>query len=554
MNIYGRHTISDGGSTKEITTQLTPNTMFQDGVMAFFDSVAEKEIPNRIEGAVDDAIITNAVKQQLGITNVTMTKEEKVLVDTTKDALSDAEKQMIISSCSESDRNAIRVAVRPALKAQIMAETMARFNSATSSGGTTMGDLSSMGSDDLGVWNEMLDNPQLLHSQYDVVAIESGADKDKLFEDLAYNEIILVVDENGNLSDYNLYALGIKTSPTIEEVATGLANNMKDYVIEPSSFNHSDVIGKTYPLILETDFYQRLDNAGNIVSDGDYVDIRTKIKSMDNMSNPLTELKYNELVDYLIDNRVDGQNKIDLKIKAIVKPKEGVSATSIGGAIGYSHLLTEKIINMQNAEIIRKGMDATMVQTIDVSSPTSVSIYCTDFESKAEIERIVAEYNEDKVEEDKISYTDFVGIMMSSISTIINAISYVLIAFVSISLIVSSIMIGIITYISVLERIKEIGVLRSVGASKKDVKRVFTAESLIIGTMAGVLGIVVTLLLNIPINIIIHALAGLSGVAALPIGGAFILIGISMLLTFIAGLIPAHIASKKDPVIALRTE
>ncbi len=556
MNIYGRHTVVDAGVTKEITTQLTPNTMFQDGVMAFFDAVAEKEIPNRIEGVVDDTIINNYVKSELGITNPDhmMTPTERQNFELMKSQLSDTEKQSIISGCSESDRNAVRLMVRPTLKAQIIAETMAKFNSATSSGGTTMGDLNSMGSDDLGVWNEMLDNPKMLKSQYDVIAIEDGADKDRLFDDLKYNEIVLVVDEDGNLSDYNLYALGIKTSPTIEEVASGLANNMKDYTIEPSYFNHSDVLGKTYPLILETDFYQKLDNSGNIVDAGDYVDIRTMVKSASNMSGTLTETKYNNMIDDLIDNRVDGQNKIDLRIKAIIKAKEGVSATSIGGAIGYSHLLTEKIISMQNAEITRKGMDATMVQTIDIENPTSVNIYCTDFESKAEIERLIAKYNESKSEEDKISYTDFVGIMMSSISTIINAISYVLIAFVSISLVVSSIMIGIITYISVLERIKEIGVLRSVGASKKDVKRVFTAESLIIGTASGVLGILVTLLLNIPINIIINALAGLSGVASLPIGGAFILIGISMLLTFIAGLIPAHLASKKDPVIALRTE
>ena len=144
--------------------------------------------------------------------------------------------------------------------------------------------------------------------------------------------------------------------------------------------------------------------------------------------------------------------------------------------------------------------------------------------------------------------------IMSSVTTIINAITYVLIAFVSISLIVSSIMIGIITYISVLERIKEIGVLRSIGASKKDVKRVFTAESLIIGFASGVLGILITLILTIPINIIIKSFTGIAGIASLHILPATILILISMGLTFIAGLIPAQIASKKDPVEALRSE
>ena len=143
---------------------------------------------------------------------------------------------------------------------------------------------------------------------------------------------------------------------------------------------------------------------------------------------------------------------------------------------------------------------------------------------------------------------------MSSVSTIINAISYVLIAFVAISLVVSSIMIGIITYISVLERTKEIGILRSIGASKKDVSRVFNAETVIVGLVAGLIGIIITLVLNIPINMVIKSMTDISGMSKLPIAGAVILIGISILLTFIAGLIPARVASKKDPVVALRTE
>ena len=157
-------------------------------------------------------------------------------------------------------------------------------------------------------------------------------------------------------------------------------------------------------------------------------------------------------------------------------------------------------------------------------------------------------------DEKEISYTDMVGTMMSSVSTIINAISYVLMAFVAISLIVSSIMIGIITYISVLERTKEIGVLRSIGASKKDISRVFNAETIIIGFVAGLIGIGVTMILNIPINAVIHHLAGLTGVAKLPVVGGVILVAISVVLTMIGGLIPARVASKKDPVEALRSE
>ena len=195
---------------------------------------------------------------------------------------------------------------------------------------------------------------------------------------------------------------------------------------------------------------------------------------------------------------------------------------------------------------------------VDLASPSSISIYPKDFEAKDMIGTSIENYNQKQREEGKeenvITYTDLVGTMMSSVSTIIDAISYVLIAFVAISLVVSSIMIGIITYISVLERTKEIGILRSIGASKKDISRVFNAETFIVGLCAGLLGIGVTLLLNIPINIIIKAITDISGLASLPVMGGIILVLISMILTIIAGLIPAKMASKKDPVEALRTE
>ena len=189
------------------------------------------------------------------------------------------------------------------------------------------------------------------------------------------------------------------------------------------------------------------------------------------------------------------------------------------------------------------------------ADPMTINFYAKDFESKEKIESFIATYNEGVDESEKIQYTDLIGIMMSSISTIINVISYVLIAFVSISLVVSSIMIGIITYISVLERTKEIGVLRSIGASKKDISRVFNAETLIVGLAAGLIGIIFTVLLCLPINAIIHAVSGMYNInAVLPWAGGVALVLISMLLTFIAGLIPSRIAAKKDPVEALRTE
>jgi putative ABC transport system permease protein len=190
----------------------------------------------------------------------------------------------------------------------------------------------------------------------------------------------------------------------------------------------------------------------------------------------------------------------------------------------------------------------------DIDNPDTINIYPKDFDSKEAITKIIDEYNETLDEGEELTYTDIVGIMMSSVSNIVDVISSVLIAFVAISLIVSSIMIAIITYISVLERTKEIGILRAIGASKKDISRVFNAETFIEGLTAGIMGIVVTILLNIPINIIIKNIVNISNISVLPVDGAIVLIIISVLLTVIAGLIPSKMASKKDPVEALRTE
>ncbi len=230
----------------------------------------------------------------------------------------------------------------------------------------------------------------------------------------------------------------------------------------------------------------------------------------------------------------------------------------------------QKMQNMSQEEIMSLmssftgNMDASYksvmkkLGSVDLDKPAQINIYPKNFESKEKISKAIDDYNQmqrnDGKEENVIEYSDVVGMMMSSVTTIVNIISYVLIAFVSISLVVSSIMIGIITYISVLERTKEIGILRSIGASKKDISRVFNAETLIIGLVAGAIGIGVTLLLCIPINIIIKAITKVPNIAALPVGGGIALVIISVVLTVIAGLIPSKMASKKDPVVALRTE
>ena len=192
---------------------------------------------------------------------------------------------------------------------------------------------------------------------------------------------------------------------------------------------------------------------------------------------------------------------------------------------------------------------------VDIESPSTINIYASTFENKDIIEDAIAEYNKNLDELEKITYTDYVGLMMSSITIIINAITYVLIAFVAISLIVSSIMIGVITLISVQERTKEIGILRAIGASKKNVSSMFNAETVIIGFTSGALGVLVTYLLCIPINAILHALTGINNLnAILPVNVAVLLIIISVILTLFAGIIPSRSAAKKDPVVALRSE
>ena len=193
----------------------------------------------------------------------------------------------------------------------------------------------------------------------------------------------------------------------------------------------------------------------------------------------------------------------------------------------------------------------------DLDDPASINIYPIDFEAKEQIDALIEEYNEQirsAGEGTEIQYTDIVGMLMSSVTDIVNALTYILIAFVAISLVVSSIMIGIITYISVLERTKEIGILRAIGASKRDVSRIFTAETFIIGLVSGALGVGITVALDIPVNMIIYQVAGVENLAAVPVGPGIALVVISVVLSLVAGLAPSRMAAKKDPVTALRAE
>ena len=377
-------------------------------------------------------------------------------------------------------------------------------------------DISAYKTMDIGLFNEMIDNVDFVKSQYKLLKGNWNNNKIYVENGKTYADALLVLNENNELDDYLLYALGLVSQSEMDNLFNSMLQD-KDYVIK---VNYNDVVGREFKLYLKSDTYY---NDGN-----NYVQTDTK--------TPSDEFK---------------DNYITLRISGIVKVNKETNGGALDEGIVYPKALTDYCIDKYNssAPVVNENL-----APIDKSSPKTIAIYANSFEMKQVIEDFISEYNSGVDEDKKITYTDYMSLMMSAVTSIVDTISYVLIAFVSVSLIVSSIMIGIITYISVLERTKEIGVLRSVGASKRDIKRVFTAESLIIGFTAGMLGILITLLLCIPINLIMKAFTGISTIASLPVGGGIILVLISMLLTFIAGLIPAQIASKKDPVIALRSE
>ena len=444
------------------------------------------------------------------------------------------------------------------------------------------------------VWNQLLGNQQVLYEQYDVLAGHWPEN---------FNEVVLVADKNNEVDDYTLYSLGLKDP---EEVRTLFKKMMVGESYETKkdiSYTFDEILDTEFKLVMPTDMYKYNDVTGtwddyskddkymtNVVNNGTDIKVCGIIRPNDDaVSTSLSsgigytaklteyiieEVKNSEIakaqladtsVDVFTGVPFDNDRNTEITMDdvnaymATLSPEESAQMQAM-----TSGMSDDQILQLFSASLKARTTDATLdsnkskLGITDLDTPSQIDIYATDFDSKEKVQNIIKDYNklqqDDGKEENVINYTDYVGIMMSSVSTIINAISYVLIAFVAISLIVSSIMIGIITYISVLERTKEIGVLRSIGASKKDVSRIFNAETLIEGFVSGALGIVVTLLLCIPANALIKHLTDISNVAQLPVAGGVILIIISMFLTFIAGLIPAKLAAKKDPVVALRSE
>lgn len=411
-------------------------------------------------------------------------------------------------------------------------------------------------------WAEMLNNQDFLNEQYDLVG--EGSE----WADSA-NEIMIIINENNQITDYTLFGLGLLNQDNLDVLLDAYVNNTQEITEVSASFEYADLLGLEYKIIMDYEYFEAQ-------PDGTYLDVRT-LKT----TNPTL---YQQKIAALYE---DANVGVNISVAGIIKPKANVTSTSIDAVVGYTEALTKLLVEKSNqSEIIQAQLTAGETKNVitnapfeaipevsiekqylgvlsslgyvDLSNPEEINIFPTKFEDKEVISQFISDYNASVLangEGDKvISYSDTVGTMMASISLIISAITYVLIAFVGVSLVVSSIMIGIITYISVIERTKEIGVLRSVGASKKDVKRVFTAESFIIGFSSGLFGIIVSLLLIIPINILLAHFTAISGMANLPILGSVILVAVSVVLTLIAGLIPARIAAKKDPVVALRSE
>ncbi len=423
------------------------------------------------------------------------------------------------------------------------------------------------------VFFEMIDNDKLNKQQYNLVAGHWPKN---------YNELVLTVSKNNTISDYTLYSIGVLDQGDLKEKFTDMTSKKK-VKFDETSYDYDELLNLKFKLVLNTDYYVKEkglwinksddeDFMKNLINESEEVKIVGIIKQNNEAvagNNSYGMVGYQKgLMEHLIsqinEKEIVKEQLANEEINVFTGNNFSTNATFDINSLNPEQMMALQNMSQDELALYMKNYSENMTSSYQenltklgiskIDDPDTISIFPKDFDSKEEIVKIIDKYNDTKKKKDQIEYTDVVGIMMSSVSTIVNVISSVLIAFVAISLVVSSIMIAIITYISVIERTKEIGILRAMGASKKDISRVFNAETLIEGLCAGVLGIVVTLLLNIPINIIIKKAVNISNISVLPVNGAIILIIISVILTVIAGFIPAKIASKKDPVEALRSE
>ncbi len=372
-----------------------------------------------------------------------------------------------------------------------------------------------------------------------------------------------LADEKTDIFNGLPFSTGEEKEPTDAEKAADFKDYMKSL----------DTAGKAalYTKIMTTPSREYLDQTiGGMLNGMSREELEKKVMEAAGSSTNMSAQTIQDYIDSMDDETLFAYVREELEkqisaqyAEATGKQLAAMPAAALAGSLDQAALgYTEKqLADYYDLYMPPTVSEATLEENlqklgyVDLSSPSTINLFAATFADKDKIGDAIDAYNEGKEEEQQISYTDYVALLMSSVTTVINAISYVLIAFVAISLVVSSIMIGIITYISVLERTKEIGILRAIGASKRDISRVFNAETLIVGFAAGAFGIGITLLLNMLINVILHAVTGIPTLnAVLPWQGGVVLVAISMILTFVAGLIPSGVAARKDPVIALRTE
>lgn len=422
-------------------------------------------------------------------------------------------------------------------------------------------------------WSELSSDSNMLESQYDV--LEGRFPQDK-------SEIVLIVDENNEISDLLLYSLRIKDPSELND-----AKKLDE--LGSQTYQYSDFIGKTFKAVVNTNRFAKENNRWmNKINDASYMKtqienglelkivgvLRQKEGTSSGVNSPSGGVAYTSaLIDYTSEQIQNSDIVKEQEANPTINVFTGKAFAKDPKPFNSADLTQEEKIQLaqmtpeQQAQYIQQYNDnsaATYEENleklgvIDKSKPAAIEFYTSSFQQKQELKDFINAYNtakKDAGEDDKaLAYSDDIQTIMSSITTMVGVITTVLVGFVAISLIVSSIMIAIITYISVLERTKEIGILRAMGASKKDIRRIFTAETAIEGFISGILGIAITLLATIPINTIVAKMTNVENVAQLPWEAALILIGISIVLTMLAGLIPSRIAAKKDPVESLRSE
>ena len=391
----------------------------------------------------------------------------------------------------------------------------------------------------LSVWDEMIENEDLVKSQYELLGDSKWP--------TSYDEVLIVVDEKNSLDDFTLFALGLK-SP--DELMDAIMNGGE---FASETYQPEELIGLEYRITTGTDYYQQDEN-------GKWYKITER--------NDQREISFVEGT-----NSEGDPNSVTVKVVGVIRPKKGTQVTSINGNIAYTHALTEYLSDraynspaakaqraagnvdiLDGDELTDDEYDARMLEfgIADMTNPMSVRIYANSFNDKEKIEKFIADYNSATYND--IKYTDNLEMIMGYVDSLTGTVTGVLIGFAAISLVVSSIMIAIIIYTSVLERRKEIGVLRSMGARKTDISNVFIAESGMIGLIAGIIGVVIALILFMPLNIILESYLSVANLVHIEWWHAVMMIAISVVLSIIAGFIPSRIAAKKDPVKCLRED